>query len=80
MVEHSNEVSDEEDLKVACENCGKSFSESSLTRHIARPSNLQCKKFYGPRLDELKRKNDRKRCKKYYSNVHTFTFLYMCLI
>ena len=37
-----------------CEQCGKSWEPKTLLRHIGQ--NKECRKFYGARFDEMKRK------------------------
>ena len=52
-----------EEVLVSCENCGKEFIETSLANHIShRPD---CKTFYGPRLEEMKKKRNQERVRKF---------------
>ena len=44
----------QEESQVFCEQCGKSWEPKTLLRHIGQ--NKECRKFYGARFDEMKRK------------------------
>ena len=47
-----HEGSDEEE---SCENCKKRYPKSSILKHIGK--NKECKTFYGPRFNEMKKLN-----------------------
>ena len=55
--EHCNRevenVDEEEESTLSCEHCNREFKRKSLLIHINRKSD--CKAFYGPKLEELKK-------------------------
>lgn len=50
-------------MDIACEFCKKSFDNKSILRHIGK--SVDCKAHYGPRFQEMKRKNANARASKY---------------
>ena len=53
--------------EVLCEYCKKSFEPETILKHIGHVK--ACKTFYGPRFDELKKEQQRKRVEKFLSNL-----------
>ena len=53
--------------EVLCEYCKKSFAPEKILKHIGHVK--ACKTFYGPRFDELKKEQQRKRDEKFNSNL-----------
>ena len=53
--------------EVLCEYCKKSFAPEKILKHIGHVK--ACKTFYGPRFDELKKEQQRKRIEKFNSNL-----------
>ena len=50
-------------MDIACEFCKKSFDNKSILRHIGKSEG--CKAHYGPRFQEMKKKNANARASKY---------------
>ena len=53
--------------ELLCEYCKKSFAPEKILKHIGHVK--ACKTFYGPRFDELKKEQQRKRIEKFNSNL-----------
>ena len=56
-------ASQKKDEDVICESCNKSFTESTLLRHIGKKES--CKSFYGLRFNEMKKKKGREKVSKF---------------
>ena len=56
------EKNSEKEIEILCEQCNKTFLPKVILRHIS--NSMVCKKFYGPRLNELKKQNATKRKRK----------------
>ena len=56
-------ASQTKDEDVICESCNKSFTESTLLRHIGKKES--CKSFYGLRFNEMKKKKGREKVSKF---------------
>ena len=57
----------EESDEVSCEFCKEKFSSKSILIHIAK--NKSCKSHYGPKLDEMKKVNQRLRIQLYNQRI-----------
>ena len=53
--------------EVLCEYCKKSFEPNKILKHIGHVK--ACKSFYGPRYDELKKEQQRKKVEKFRSKL-----------
>ena len=53
--------------EVLCEYCRKSFGSNTILKHIGHVK--ACKSFYGPRYDELKKEQQRKKVEKFRSKL-----------
>ena len=53
--------------EVLCEYCKKSFEPNKILKHIGHVK--ACKSFYGPRFDELKKEQQRKKVEKFRSKL-----------
>ena len=53
--------------EVLCEYCKKSFEPNKILKHIGHVKT--CKSFYGPRYDELKKEQQRKKVEKFRSKL-----------
>ena len=53
--------------EVLCEYCRKSFGPNTILKHIGHVK--ACKSFYGPRYDELKKEQQRKKVEKFRSKL-----------
>ena len=53
--------------EVVCENCGKNLTQSTILKHIVQMK--ECKAFYGPRYEEMKRKKNRNKVRKHRKKV-----------
>ena len=53
--------------EVLCEHCKRSFAPNKILKHIGHVH--VCKSFYGPRFDELKKEQQRKKVEKFRSKL-----------
>ena len=54
---------EEEESKFSCEHCKKEFPSKTFLIHISRKSD--CKAFYGPRFEEMKKKKKHENVKRF---------------
>ena len=52
----------QEETRIPCEKCQRIFLPNSILMHITKSE--KCKKFYGPRFDEMKKEQKRERDRK----------------
>ena len=57
----------DETKAINCESCTKSYTQSTLLRHIARSDT--CKSYYGPRFLEMKKEKNRNKVYKHRRNM-----------
>ena len=53
--------------EVLCEYCKKSFEPNKILKHIGHVK--ACKSFYGPRFEDLKKEQQRKKVEKFRSKL-----------
>ena len=63
-----SEIEDSEE-KISCECCEKNLIRSALLKHISHT--IECKMFYGQRFEDMKRKKNRQKMRKYRQKVGT---------
>merc|ERR1712079_191158 len=59
----------EENPEMVCENCEKKLLKSKIVRHISRKK--ECKLYYGPRFDEMKKCNSKTKKRKSRQEIGT---------
>ena len=73
MLEKS--LDEQEELKLICEHCKKEFLSTSFLRHIGHKSD--CKAFYGPKFEEMKKNKLHEYVKKFrkktFENFNLYT-------
>ena len=57
-------------LKVKCDSCRKTMIENTILRHIG--NSKSCRKFYGTRYEEMKKKKGREKVAKHRLNKKSF--------
>ena len=55
------------DMDVVCDFCKKSFTQTTILRHIGQSQ--ACKAFYGPRFKEMKKKKATMRTENWKNNL-----------
>ena len=65
-----NMAAENKALEVKCDSCKKTMIENTILRHIG--NSKSCRKFYGTRYEEMKKKKGREKVAKHRLNKKSF--------